>query len=114
MMPPMVTDQVPVPLPSSHRAQGRRRSTLHINALALVRPLQSVYMIVRLMGSHSHRMSVRHWLLVIGPCSGYCCRPLYASLSYVGCAFVISTGSSVVEFFCCSVDPASYCPFFGL
>ena len=39
MMPPIVTDQVSVPLPSDHRAQARRRSTLHINALALVQTL---------------------------------------------------------------------------
>ena len=39
MMPTIITDQAPVPPPSYHRAQARRRSTLHINALALVQTL---------------------------------------------------------------------------
>ena len=38
-MPTMVIDQAPVPPPSYHRAQARRRSSLHINALALVQTL---------------------------------------------------------------------------
>ena len=39
MMPTIVIDQAPVPPPSYHRAQARRRSSLHINALALVQTL---------------------------------------------------------------------------
>src|SRR5215472_17286020 len=39
MMPTIVIDQAPVAPPSYHRAQARRRSSLHINALALVQTL---------------------------------------------------------------------------
>jgi hypothetical protein len=39
MMPIIVTDQAPVSPPPYHRAQARRRSSLHLNALALVQTL---------------------------------------------------------------------------
>ena len=40
MMPPVLTNQAPVPPPAYHRMQGRLGSNIHIDALTLVTTLQ--------------------------------------------------------------------------
>ncbi|HEY6407619.1 MAG TPA: hypothetical protein VIY29_09140 [Ktedonobacteraceae bacterium] len=55
MIPILVTDQAPVPLPSYHRAQGQRERWLHINALTLIETLQ-LLALYRLAVQLAHRV----------------------------------------------------------